>query len=110
MENKELMKKDLLISAIGKWGKSIQLIMVIEEMAELTKAISKNFRGEDNRDKILEETADVFIMLEQIKIIFNIKQEELNDVIDSKMKRLEKRLNIDNKESMQKHIERWSAS
>lgn len=44
--------------------------MSMEEMAELSKELSKNIRGEHNADALAEEMADVEIMLEQLKIIF----------------------------------------
>jgi hypothetical protein len=86
------MRDEPLIEAVEKWGKPIQLIMCIEEMAELTKEISKYFRGRDNYDQLLEETADVYIMLEQLKIMFNFSAKEIGDVIETKIKKLEKRL------------------
>ena len=60
--------------AIETYGKDAQLKMAIEEMAELTQAICKSFRGKDNLDNIIEEIADVEIMLAQLKIIFEISQ------------------------------------
>ena len=42
-----------------------------EEMSELTRALSRNNRGEDNADNIAEEIADVEIMLYQLKQIFD---------------------------------------
>ena len=86
------MRDEPLIKAVEKWGKPIQLIMCIEEMSELTKEISKYFRGRDNRDQLLEETADVYIMLEQLKIMFGFTAKELGDITENKIKKLEKRL------------------
>jgi len=40
-----------------------QYIMLFEEMAELTKEISKHMRGKQNQTEIAEEIADVQIML-----------------------------------------------
>ena len=54
--------------ALKKWGESAQLDMVIEEMAELTKAILKYKRGE-SIDRIAEEHADVNIMLDQLSFM-----------------------------------------
>ncbi len=59
--------------AVSTWGKNHQLIICMEEMAELTKEISKNLRGQDNDLGLAEEIADVEIMLEQLKLIFDIR-------------------------------------
>ncbi len=79
--------------AIETYGKDAQLKMAIEEMAELTQAICKSFRGKDNLDNIIEEIADVEIMLAQLKIIFEISQNKFCIKKAEKITRLEKRLN-----------------
>ena len=78
--------------AIETYGADLQKQVAIEEMAELTKEICKDFRGKGNREHILEEIADVKIMLSQLLIMYDIKVWELNDVIVSKLTRLEERL------------------
>ena len=78
--------------AIETYGKDMQLTVAIEELSELIKEICKNKRGADNRDNIIEEMADCYIMLEQLEIIFEISAEEINDTIVDKLNRLEKRL------------------
>lgn len=85
----------ILTKAIGKYGSSLQLDVAIEEMAELTKELVKNKRGDENRENIMEEVADVFIMLMQIRLIFGIGDKELDDVIDKKINRLERNLQDD---------------
>lgn len=57
--------------AVKMWGKDKQLWKAAEEMGELTRALSRNNRGEDNADNIAEEIADVEIMLYQLKQIFD---------------------------------------
>jgi len=94
-------KKLLYKKAIKKWGQYAQMDIMAEECAELIKAVMK-LRGYPNRqivvDDLLEEMADVEIMLEQLKIIFNYKYS--NDAVDMfkdtkrrKLERLEKQLN-----------------
>ena len=65
-------EKEVLRSALVKWGKRSQVFMCVEEMAELMKELSKNDRGRSNTTEIAEEIADVEIMLEQMKMEFNI--------------------------------------
>jgi uncharacterized protein YehS (DUF1456 family) len=81
-----------LEKAIEVYGKDMQLNVAIEEFSELIKEICKHKRGEDNLDNIIEEMTDCYIMLEQLKIIFEIKTCQINPVINQKMVRLEKRL------------------
>jgi hypothetical protein len=88
----------LLRQALRKYGKTIQLIMVIEEIAELTKEITKYFRGKNSRENIIEEVGDVYIMLDQMRIIFNITDEELEITMNNKMKRLEDLLKAEEEE------------
>ena len=56
--------------AVKVFGKEQQTMMFIEECGELFQAISKHRRGFGSKDNIIEEIADVEIMLEQIKHIF----------------------------------------
>lgn len=77
--------------AIDTFGELNQKVIATEEMAELIKELSKSFRGQPNRDAIAEEVADVSIMLEQLCMIYDIK-----DAVEvwkrRKLDRLEKRL------------------
>lgn len=77
--------------AIDTFGELNQKVIATEEMAELIKELSKSFRGAANRDAIAEEVADVSIMLEQLCMIYDIK-----DAVEvwkrRKLDRLEKRL------------------
>ena len=92
--NKEIYKK-----AIDTYGKDKQLDVVIEEMSELTKEICKFKRGQDNHQQIVEEIADVEIMLQQLKMICDVKCSELEGVKYQKTERLAERLNNDKPES-----------
>lgn len=85
-------KERVLISAISKWGKSVQVEIAVEECAELIKAIQKNKRYpcKENMKKIEEEIADVEIMIKQLRLIFN--PINIDRIIDEKIKRLEERL------------------
>ena len=78
--------KIVLLNAIDKWGCQSQIFMAIEEMAELTKELSKWYRKEESTEKILEEIADVIIMIEQIKIMFAFRDSDIQDAINKKIK------------------------
>lgn len=83
--------REVLQEAIDRYGTESQLMMVLEEMSELQKEICKWFRGKRYPDAIADEVADVEIMLEQVKIIFDLHG-EVNERIDRKIERLRYRL------------------
>ena len=83
--------KDLYAEAVRQYGKQMQLTVCMEEMAELTKELSKNIRGFQNRSAIAEEIADVEIMLEQIRIIFSCRS-DVDRIKGEKLARLADRL------------------
>lgn len=87
----------IMQQAIETYGVQAQCDVAIEEMAELTKAIVKIRRVADDYEKtqaaldnLLEEIADVDIMVEQMKIMWGQKQVE--EYRRKKLKRLAKRL------------------
>lgn len=87
--------KEIIMKAIRHYGKSQQMLMAIEEMSELTKALCKDFRNTKGaRGQIVEEMADVYIMLAQLEIIFEA-QNDLYEIVDRKLERLEKRMETD---------------
>ena len=78
--------------AIETYGDDMQLNVAIEEFSELIKEICKFNRGNENIDNIIEEMADCYIMLEQLKIIFEIKNSSIYSVMEQKLDRLKDRL------------------
>ena len=78
--------------SIEKHGKQMQFNVCIEEMSELTKELCKSMRGFENEDMITEELADVYIMLENVKIICGIKDKDIQREVNFKLNRLEERM------------------
>ena len=75
--------------AIAK-GYDTQSIKLIEEMAELQQAICKHRESKDKAKTLIDiksEIADVYIVLEQMKYLLNIKDEELEEIKDYKINR-----------------------
>ena len=66
----------ILEGAIKKWGYRPQVIVAIEELSELQKELTKWLRGKGNRDGLMEEMADVSIMLNQLQLIFGDPTEQ----------------------------------
>lgn len=84
-------EREVLIKAITTYGHLPQIIVAIEEMSELTKELCKAQRGAQNREHIAEEIADVEVMLEQLKLIYNITP-AVKSWKECKLKRLAQRL------------------
>jgi len=76
--------------AIETFGIEPQRKTAIEEMAELINAMMKYDRGRNSKDDIIEEIADVTIMMQQLAIIYG--QEEVQQQIDFKTNRLANKL------------------
>lgn len=81
----------VLNQAIQYFGTVNQMDMAIEEMAELTKEICKTKRGFHNESEVADEMADVYIMLEQLKLIYN-NDIAVNERIEYKISRLKSRM------------------
>lgn len=73
------MKKELNKIVKGFGGKA-QVSKSIEELAELIVALSKQ-----DEDNIIEEIADVEIMIAQLKIIFDINVKKLQEIKEYKI-------------------------
>lgn len=79
------------------YGYEPQSRQLIEEMAELTVALNKAWRktfdtvdkipNMDDEECIVEEIADVEIMITQIEYLLNISAIEVNNMIEQKLDR-----------------------
>ena len=75
--------------ALDKWGILFQIVMFGEEFGELFKEISKTARGKSKGHTALaEEFADVYIMLEQMQVAFNIDNKLIGNMKAMKLGRL----------------------
>lgn len=97
----------IMQEAIDHYGEDSQLDMAIEEMSELTKAICKYKRAVKERERdichstakdvifakgdIVEEIADVLVMLEQLMMIFDC-EERMSAIASKKIDRLKWRM------------------
>lgn len=72
------------------YGYDRQSIKLIEETSELQQAICKHRESNDKAKTLIDiksEIADVYIVLEQMKYLLNIKDEELEEIKDYKINR-----------------------
>lgn len=61
---------DVCKRAVKTFGAEAQMLMCMEEMAELTQALSKCFRNKADVENIIEELVDVEIMITQMRSLF----------------------------------------
>ena len=81
-------------AAIATNGIERQVIVAIEEMAELTKELAKAFRPEGtSTDRLVDEVADVLIMMEQMSLIFDANA-AVRARMDFKVRRLADRIGM----------------
>ena len=71
-------------------------LIAMEECSELIQAISKAKRDKLNKDNLIEEIADVFICIDWLCEIYNIKNEEISEWLMTKKNRISKRLKCGN--------------
>lgn len=79
--------KELQTEVVNKYGAQIQSTICMEECAELIQAISKMKRGKDNKDNLIEEMADVLIAFSQLRVIYDITDDEIIKWLDAKQDR-----------------------
>lgn len=90
------MDRELLKEIISTYGMENQMLQCIEEMAELTVAIHKYIRAGfddtcvDAYNNVIEEIADVQIMIEQMRLMFD--GAAVDEVIAEKLERMRGRL------------------
>ena len=77
---------------VVKNGVDSQMEMVIEEAAELIVAIRHFMRGRVGVSAVIEEIADMEIMLEQMMIIFSA--DDIQEIKQEKLVRLAKRMGV----------------
>lgn len=81
-------------AAIATNGIERQIMVAIEEMSELTKELAKSFRpGGTSTEKLVDEIADVFVMMEQMQHIFDMN-DQLPERVGFKIRRLAERLGV----------------
>lgn len=84
-------RKRVYTKALIAYGDRVQMIVAMEELAECQKEICKILRGGENFPHLAEEIADATIMLEQVRLMFNIN-DKVSDYMDAKIRRLDERL------------------
>jgi len=79
----------VLAKALEMWGVDAQVRQTLEELSELQLAFLKWWRNptDDNSHNIIEELADVKVMVRQMELVFGAP--EVQQVVAQKIDRLE---------------------
>lgn len=82
-------RNEVYAALIYKNGQDNQINVAIEEMAELTKELTKMLRGKGSRMHLIEEMSDVEICLAELKLIYDVSEKDIETFKSFKLKRLE---------------------
>lgn len=80
--------KSIAVRAVAHYGHAHQVRKAVEELTELSLALQHSLDGRGDNDHVLEEMADVKLMMEQLEIIYGSPLEWLA----KKVERLEARI------------------
>ncbi len=76
---------------ISRWGNDAQYDQMVEECAELITALKHFRRGKVNQQAVVDELADVTLMLGQLTWMFGT--ERVEDAVQLKLQKLDQLLN-----------------
>ena len=88
----------IMLTALDQWGLNAQVGQAVEECAELIVALQKHINRtprSDTIDNILDEIADVEMMLAQMRLVLKIDDDTLRERIESKFEKLRQYLSND---------------
>jgi NTP pyrophosphatase (non-canonical NTP hydrolase) len=88
---KQIESRELLHEAVVQWGEDAQVLKAIEEMSELTRELAREPYTDNNLTEIQDEIADVWILLEQLTILYG--ESEVENQMAEKLDVLESKLN-----------------
>ena len=95
LENQEAaglrIRERTYMNAFIRYGETNQAVVAMEELSECQKEIAKFIRGIGNAGALAEEVADALICLEQVMMIYGIR-EMVQIQMDRKVMRLEDKL------------------
>ena len=77
-------------TALEHYGTYHQIVKCMEECGELIQALARHLGGEHNEENVVEELADVEIMLMQMRAVFG--RHEVHRVMAQKLARLKMRM------------------
>lgn len=78
--------REIYAKTISKWGEAAQYDQTIEECAELIATLQHYARGKVDKDAVVDELADVFLMVGQLTYMFG--EDQLSAAVDKKIAKL----------------------
>lgn len=67
-----------------------ELVIGIEELAELAQQVAKALRGKPDKIHILEELADVHLVIHYIEVVLGISNRDVDIALEVKTRKLER--------------------
>lgn len=82
--------REKILKILKYKGERTQILKSLEEMAELQSALLHTVNGTDSVSHVREEIADVCVMMEYLKIIFNLTdcEERAEAKLDRELERM----------------------
>ena len=78
--------REIYAKTISKWGEKAQYDQTIEECAELITSLQHFARGKVDEDAVVNELADVFLMVGQLTYMFG--EDKLSESVEKKIAKL----------------------
>lgn len=78
--------REIYAKTISKWGEEAQYDQTIEECAELIATLQHFARGKVDKDAVVSELADVFLMVGQLTYMFG--EDLLSAAVEKKIAKL----------------------
>lgn len=91
--NKKYITKSDVVDVVHFYGGANQKLKACEELCELQEAILKDV-NKDIDSGVIEEIADVYIMLAQLEFIYDVAESDLVEIISYKLNRQRERMMI----------------
>jgi len=81
--------RSLIEKSIAHYGHHNQILQFYEELNELGAAVNHYKRNKITKEELVKEIGDVFIMIEYIKVLFDIDDVDISKSIIRSKERLE---------------------
>ena len=90
-------EKEICIAAMQTWGPKVQKLIIFEEIAEFMKTFAKCVRTKGNYEELINEIADMEVILQQLKFMYDAES-DVEKIVSSKLQKLEEKLWSENNE------------
>ena len=84
-------EKEICLAALQTWGPKVQKLIIFEEIAEFLKTYAKCIRTKGNYEELISEIADMEVILQQLKFMYDA-DEDVEKIVSDKLHKLEEKL------------------